>query len=284
MPWLLFNENRSVPDENIWVQSAKDSGLGPNGRWAEPDRRILVPFGIGADCLPLCHALLDLMERDLGGHADRYAPYPFIWVIKQPGSDSSYQTGGSVFASGIISDSKPQITVQIQLPNFQSLGWGFSGRSLITPVRTSQTFNWEIFDDEGFERLMFRLYFEREDEFDNVQWLQKTRAPDGGRDISADRKSNGARVMIQAKHYLTRSLNEDDISGVVNDAETWDPPFDEVIIVTSGTFTEMGIRWTEQHNKRNKNGQRPIVFLEPKGHLEVLLSRHPQLIQHLGLR
>lgn len=135
-----------------------------------------------------------------------------------------------------------------------------------------------MLDPDGFERLMFRLYTELE-EFENVQRLQKVNAPDSGRDISAVRVKNGDRVLIQARHQKP-SLNADHVNAIVVKAETWNPPFNEVIILTTSAFTEQAVRWTENHNA----GVRPTVTLEPGGHLEVMLSRNPSLISHLGLR
>ena len=127
LPWSLFKQDLAQPVKHIWIQSAKDSGTGPNGRWAVPERRHLIPFGRGKNFDPLCHCLLDLMERDLGGHADHYAPYPFTWVIKQPDSDSCHIFGGNVFASGDMTSTSSSgkvtrgIGIQIQLPNFHHL-------------------------------------------------------------------------------------------------------------------------------------------------------------------
>ena len=142
-----------------------------------------------------------------------------------------------------------------------------------------QKFNWSVLDDEEFERLMFRLFFELE--FDNVQWLQKTRAADSGRDISAERLENGNRVLIQARHQKA-SVNAPDVNDIVVKAETWNPAFDEVIIVTTSSFTQEAIRWAENHNANP--GERPTVTLEPHGHIEVMLTQYPALISHLGLR
>ncbi len=263
----------------MWLQSARDSGYGPSGHFCAEDRRVEVDFTRGALYDPLCHAALDLMERDLGGHPDSFDPMGFRWIIT---SDyrSSHILNGNVFVNGMARSGENEgICLQFNMPNYQSLGLCVFGRKLLLPLRTSQKFNWDVLDDEGFERLMFRLFFELD--FDNVRWLQKTRAADSGRDISAERTTSGNRVLIQARHQ-SASITAPDINDVVVKAETWNPKFDEVIVVTTSAFTQEAVRWVDNHNANP--GQRPIVTLEPHGHLEVMLSRHPELISHLGLR
>lgn len=161
------------------------------------------------------------------------------------------------------------------------MGFARIGIKLKPPLRVSQPFDWSVLDDEGFERLMFRLFSEMTDEYDNVQWLQKTRAADSGRDISANRIKNNNRVLIQARHQ-ENSIAAPDVNDLVVKAETWNPPFQEVVILATSAFTQEAVRWVDNHNANH--GNRPIVKLEPHGHLEVLLTRHPYLISHMGLR
>lgn len=278
-PFTLFKPGSPDPKLHMWLQNARDSGYGPSGYFCADDRRVEIDFARGTLYDPLCHAALDLMERDLGGHPDRFDPMGFRWVIT---SDyrSSYNFNGNVFVSGMTKSGGDEgIGLQFNMPNYQSLGLFVLGRGLLLPLRTSQKFNWDVLDDEGFERLMFRLFFELD--YENVQWLQKTRAPDSGRDISAERTTNGNRVLVQARHQAA-SITAPDVNDIVVKAETWNPRFDEVIIVTTSSFTQEAVRWVDNHNANP--GQRPTVELEPHGHLEVSLSRHPELISHLGLR
>ncbi len=278
-PFSLFKPGGRDPELKVWFQTGRDSGHGPNGRFAAPDRRVYVNFDRGVGFDPLCHAALDLMERDLGGHPDRYDPLGFT-LISTTDEKSSHIMSGSVYVPGrAFSGDTEGVGVQFKLPNFPGMSFSVIGRTLMLPIKTSQKFNWSILDDEGFERLLFRLFFELE--FDNVQWLQKTRAADSGRDISAERLANGNRVLIQARHQKA-SINAPDVNTIVVKAETWNPPFDEVIIVTTSSFTQEAIRWAENHNANP--GERPTVILEPHGHIEVMLTQHPALISHLGLR
>lgn len=280
-PFTIFKPDYDEEKPNMWLQSGRDNGYGPSGHFAAEDKRINIDFARGKFYDPLAHAFLDLMERDLGGHPDRFDPMGFRWIVTKD-FKSSHILGGNVFVSGQSwSGENEGLGIQISMPNYQSLGFSIIGRTIILPAKTSQKFNWNILDDEEFERLMFRLYFEMSMTFDNVQWLQKTRAPDSGRDISAERVENGNRVLIQARHQ-SASINAMNINEIVVKAETWNPKFDEVIIVTTSAFTQEAVRWKENHNLNP--GLRPTVTLEAGGHLEVMLSKNPQLISHTGLR
>jgi restriction endonuclease Mrr len=57
-------------------------------------------------------------------------------------------------------------------------------RRLAEPSTTALRLNLESLDDERFEQLLFEL-LTRTPGYKNVEWLQKTRAPDSGRDVSA---------------------------------------------------------------------------------------------------
>ena len=277
-PMTMFKDEALREGKLSWLQNPRDPKVEGSKHFCEEERRVHLDWSKGGYD-PLGFAFVELMERDLGGHPDYHAPMQFNWIITSEDFRSSWITGGQVWTNtGRIGD-EPLIGISFQIPNFQSLGFAIRGE-LVPPLRTARPFNWSVLDDEGFERLMFRLFFELED-FDNVQWLQKTRAADSGRDISAERLSNGARVMIQARHQKV-SINATAVNDVVVKAETWNPKFDEVIIVTTSAFTQEAIRWVDSLNANP--GERPTVVMEPSGHLEVKLSSHPELISHLGLR
>lgn len=116
----------------------------------------------------------------------------------------------------------------------------------------------------------------------------KTRAPDRGRDLSLERilrtptgESRMERVLVQAKHWLSKSVRDSDVSALVVKAELWMPPFHAVIMVTSGRFTTDAVTWSEI---RASNGQRPDVELWSEADLERLLSRFPTIAAAHGLR
>lgn len=146
---------------------------------------------------------------------------------------------------------------------------------------------WNEIDDDGFERLLFDLLSSFEEHY-NVKWLMKTRAPDRGRDLSLERvlrtptgESRMERVLVQAKHWLSKSVGDSDVSALIVKAETWAPPFHAVIMVTSGRFTTDAVTWSEI---RASSGRRPDVELWSDADLERLLSRFPSIAAAHGLR
>lgn len=155
------------------------------------------------------------------------------------------------------------------------------------PVTTA--LNWAALDDAGFERLIFNLIGSTPG-YENAEWLMKTRAADIGRDLSVTRVINDAlsgtsrsRVVIQCKHWLSRSMNADDIGPAFTQMALWrDPPVDVLIIATSGRFTATAVQWIEKHNATS--GTTPKVEMWAESHLERLLAARPTLIAEFKLR
>jgi Restriction endonuclease len=122
-----------------------------------------------------------------------------------------------------------------------------------------------------------------------VQWLTQTRAPDRGRDLSLDRvlgDSAGTvrneRVIVQAKHWLKRSVGPTEVANAVYVIKLWPPPaWRGLIIATSGRFSDGAIAWAEQHNS---SGAAPFIELWPDSRLESLLAQRPYLAAAHGLR
>ena len=154
--------------------------------------------------------------------------------------------------------------------------------------RSATALNWPILSSESFERLVFTMVDEAEG-YEEVQWLMRTEAPDHGRDVSAVRLTRDAlsgyrqfRVVIQCKHWLSKSLTDKHIAAEVVSVEHWqNPPFDVLVIATSGRFTADAVTWVERHNSK---GQRPFIELWNDAHLESLLSERPNLILQYRLR
>jgi hypothetical protein len=266
---------------DFWVQSAKKYGNEP----APENERVELspPTNSGYPWYSLAEAALQLMEREIGGHADRFDPFP-IAIIFSPQPPSRTTSCGQVYVdrSGQkIGDDpwEPAVNVTFSFPNATAMIIPVGGISAKTPLSVSTPFKWDVLDAEQFERLIFSLY-EDDESFSEVQWLQHVNSPDSGRDISAKRVESGNRILIQARHK-NQTIPSTEVNECVTNAETWDPPFDEVLISTTSTFRESAIRWAEQNNKKKL---RPIVGLEPKSQLEVKLSRRPDLIAQLGLR
>jgi hypothetical protein len=147
---------------------------------------------------------------------------------------------------------------------------------------------WDRLDDGGFERLLYDLLRDLPDHH-NVQWLMQTRAPDRGRDLSLDRvlrDSTGSvrseRVIVQAKHWLKRSVGPAEVADTVAAIKLWQPPVVRgLVIATSGRFSADAVAWAEKHNN---DGAAPFIELWPESKLETLLAQKPYLAAAHGLR
>jgi hypothetical protein len=148
--------------------------------------------------------------------------------------------------------------------------------------------NWSVLTDEEFERLMFSLIGETPG-YENPQWLQHTNASDRGRDLSVVRVDTDPlegvrrhRIIIQCKHWLSRSVGPGDVSDVRSQMELWQPPrVDGLIIATTGRFTADAITLVEQHNQADRALH---ISMWPDSHLERLLAARPHLIGEFRLR
>lgn len=147
---------------------------------------------------------------------------------------------------------------------------------------------WDNINSETFERLIFQLVAETEG-YENVEWLMHTNAPDHGRDVSAVRLRrdplsghSSQRVAIQCKHWLSRPVRDVDVNQAIVSVSHWqDPPFDVLVIATSGRFTSDAVAWIERHNSR---GERPSIEVWNDARLEFLLSERTNLIRAYQLR
>jgi hypothetical protein len=147
---------------------------------------------------------------------------------------------------------------------------------------------WSNLSDEEFERLIFNLISDAEG-YVNPQWLTQTRAPDRGRDLSVEHVRNDSlsgttqvRVIIQAKHWLSRSVGVDEVAATVAQMKLWEhPPVRELVLATSGRFTTDAVVWIELHNTRN---EQPWIEMWPDSHLERLLARRPYIAAAFNLR
>lgn len=147
---------------------------------------------------------------------------------------------------------------------------------------------WGRLDDEDFERLIFAL-ISSEKGYENPQWLTRTNAPDRGRDLSVERilidplaGTTRHRVIIQCKHWLTKSVAPTEVALLKEQMHLHEPPrVDICVIATSGRFTSDAIRLVETNNGSD-TGLRMEMW--PESHLELLLASRPWLIAEFGLR
>jgi Restriction endonuclease len=90
------------------------------------------------------------------------------------------------------------------------------------------------------------------------------------------------RIIIQCKHWLSRSVGPGDVSDVRSQMELWQPPrVDGLIIATTGRFTADAISLIEQHNQADRALH---ISMWPDSHLEMLLAARPHLIAEFRLR
>ena len=148
---------------------------------------------------------------------------------------------------------------------------------------------WDSITAEEFERLIFNLINVQKG-YEDADWLTHTNAPDRGRDLSVYRKfsdplSSGPirhRVIIQCKHRRSKSVSLDELSFILTQMKSWEPPtVDAIVIATSGRFTSDAVAYVEQHNQGDKL---PKIEMWPESHLEMLLAQRPDLIAEFGLR
>jgi hypothetical protein len=144
-----------------------------------------------------------------------------------------------------------------------------------------------LLSDEDFERLIFSMIANTEG-YENPEWLQQTHAPDQGRDLSVTRvdfdRLGGVRrhrVIVQCKHWLSKSVSAKDVSDVRSQMDLWQPPrVDTLIIATSGRFTADAVRLIEQHNQADRALH---ISMWPETHLERLLAERPSMIAEFRL-
>ena len=147
---------------------------------------------------------------------------------------------------------------------------------------------WHSLDEEDFERLIFAL-ISHTPGYENPQWLTRTHAPDKGRDLSVDRVSEDRlggsqrrRVIIQCKHWLSRSVGVPDIGVTRDQMKLWEPPrVDVLVIATSGRFTSDAVSLVDKHNQGDTALR---IEMWPDSHLEMLLARRPELVAEFQLR
>jgi hypothetical protein len=148
--------------------------------------------------------------------------------------------------------------------------------------------HWERLTPDEFERLAFTLIC-AEPGYENPEWLMQPNAPDQGRDLSVLRvivdPLTGTirnRVIIQCKHWLSRSVNISDVTALIGQMKLWEPPRVDVhIIATTGRFTSNAVTYIEKHNQSDTALR---IEMWPESHLELLLAARPSLIAEFGLR
>lgn len=154
------------------------------------------------------------------------------------------------------------------------------------PVLTK--LNWDRLSNEDFERLIFVL-ISSEKGYENPEWLTSTNAPDRGRDLSVTRVQHDSlggttrqRILIQCKHWLSRSVSPSDVATLREQMRLWEPPRVDVhVIATTGRFTSDAVSLIE---KQNHSDDALRIEMWPESHLERLLASRPRIIAEFSLR
>lgn len=154
------------------------------------------------------------------------------------------------------------------------------------PVATR--LKWEVLDDDDFERLVFVLISSASG-YQNPEWLMRTNAPDRGRDLSVYRVHEDAlsgsvrlRIIIQCKHWQSKSISISEIALLKEQMKLWEPPrLDICVIASSGRFTSDAVAAIERHNASDSALR---IEMWPESHLERLLAMRPAIIAEFGLR
>lgn len=154
------------------------------------------------------------------------------------------------------------------------------------PVATR--LKWESLGEDEFERLIFVL-ISSESGYENPEWLMRTNAPDRGRDLSVYRVyadplagTLRQRVIIQCKHWQSKSVAPSDVATLKEQMKLWEPPRVDIhIIATSGRFTSDAVAVVEKHNHSDSALR---IEMWPDSHLERLLASRPAIIAEFGLR
>lgn len=227
------------------IEQLLGNTLERTGRWQDMRRHLL--FGQG-------HDWHDISERD--------------WPQVKHDIESAYQTE---------MDPLPVRNLDLGEAAESKLSGG------VSPV-----LQWNKLTPDSFERLIFDL-LQGWSSYEDVELLLKTESPDQGRDLSAyrvshheDQSTSRERVIIQAKHWITRSVGPEEIDKTLTRIKLLESPVvDLLIVVTSGRFTADAVRLKE---KRNNSGKLPKIDLWADTKLESLLSLRPDLIAKYGLK
>lgn len=147
---------------------------------------------------------------------------------------------------------------------------------------------WGNLTDDGFERLLFDVLRGLHG-YDSAEWLMKTNAADHGRDLSVFRTLPDAtglgrreRVIVQVKHWQTKSVDPGSINDALSRLPAWEPPHIHCLVVaTSGRFTPDAVKFVEANNEK---GVDPRIEMWPDSLLEAMLARRPELTAGYGLR
>lgn len=226
------------------------------------------------------------VQSDQEGHPldEEGKALKWIWdgygsgMLERPAAEEPSATEATLSNQDRSSASACNALAEMVAPNTPGGSW-----TSMTKPPVPKRINWGGLTADDFERLLF-LLFSCTDAYEHTEWLMKTRAPDGGRDISTWRVvrdplvgPSRLRVVVQCKHWLSKSVAPEEIMNVGGQMKLWEPPrVDEVIVASSGRFTQDAVKWAAKHNE---DGIRPRVVLWAESHLESLLASRADLLR-----
>lgn len=156
------------------------------------------------------------------------------------------------------------------------------GKGVVTQL------NWDNLSSEDFERLLFALFADAPN-YEDPEWLTHENAPDRGNDIIVTRVSEDPlrgttreHVVVQCKHWLSRSVSAKDVSTLADTISLCEPPpVDTLTIATSGRFSSDAV---ELIKKRNRADRKLTIEPWPESKLEMILAQRPKFIPQFKLR
>ncbi len=90
------------------------------------------------------------------------------------------------------------------------------------------------------------------------------------------------RLIIQCKHWLSKSINIQNVNLSKEQMKLWEPPrIDVHITAISGRFTIDAVEYIEKHNRSDSALK---IEMWPESHLESVLAGRPGTVAGFGLR
>ena len=247
----------------------------------EADDAVLVPEW---ECLKEEFAALmmmlgkDLPSNSRGKDLQRHLKFGLVCDLRDI-IDVDWPSVKQVFSELMYGENDP---LPVAVDDLSELLKGDLSGPIVTKLK------WGKLNPEDFERLIFALV-SNQTGYENPEWLMKTNAPDRGRDLSVYRVTTDelsgtirSRVIIQCKHWQSKSVSVSDIASLEAQMKLWEPPRVDVhVIATSSRFTSDAVAYIEKHNQSNSALR---IEMWAESHLELILSARPALIANYHLR
>jgi hypothetical protein len=135
--------------------------------------------------------------------------------------------------------------------------------------------DWTKLTEAAFEELVFAL-ISSDPAFGDTEWVYPY-ANTIRRDISTVRAATNSegrcaclRTLVQCRHPVSGQISFEELMLVKEQVALWnDPPFDVIVLATSGRFTDEAQRWAVVHNAASR---KPRFELFSRDKLEQMLT------------